>query len=815
MTITMKKIKKGIAMMAVFLMLFTIIPMNANAMETASDISGHWAEETIQEWIDNDWVKGYLDGSFKPDDYITRAEFVALVNRSFQFTATGSTSFTDVNQNAWYASAVGIAVRAGYIQGYNDNTMRPENHISREEAATIIMKINNLSANSTAANVFTDSGLLTWSRGAVGAVAAVNLMTGYPDGTFGPDRMIRRGETVVLLDRSVKYIDEMDAPAAPDVTRDDVTNTVTGMTSAMEYRLDDGMWTAYVASEFNALNLSGNHTLLVRYAAMGILPSGMITTLTFTTTSSGGGGSTYVSVTGVSVMPEEMQLIAGGPTGTITATVAPSNATNKNVSWTSSDMLVATVSSNGVVTPLMAGTTTITATTANGPFSDSSVVTVITPTAALAAAIAAEDLLTPADYVDYTAVTAALALLEVTDAEKIIKTVAIYDAIDALVFAGQANLNAAKAEAAVLVEADYTAASWLVLTDALALPETTNAEVVAKTTAIDEAIAALVFAGQAALDIAKAEVIGLVEADYTIASWILFTDAMVTANVLPETTNIEVITKTLAIDNAIAELVLTPEAALTAAKTAESLLIPAHYVDYSAVTTALLLAEGTDVEMIAKTTAIYNAIAALELTPEATLLAAAKAESAVLVEADYTAASWLVLTDALALPETTNAEVVAKTTAIDGAIAALVFDGQAALNAAEAEAAVLVEADYTAASWLVLTEALALPETTNEEVVIKTDAINQAIDTLLMKITPVVDTAIEATAVTVGETLADSTLSGSFKVSEVDATEVPGTLAWDAPTTVVNATGNFEWTFTPTDTTIYNVVTGTVSVTAN
>jgi uncharacterized protein YjdB len=453
MTLTFTKFKKGIALVAVFLMMFAMIPINANAIETASDISGHWAEETIQEWIDNDWVKGYPGGTFKPDDYITRAEFVALVNRSFQFTATGPISFTDVNQNAWYASAVGIAVRAGYIQGYNDNTMRPENHISREEAATIIMKINNLTANSTAANVFTDSALLTWSKGAVGAVAAANLMTGYPDGTFGPDRMIRRGETVVLLDRSVKYIDEMDAPAAPNVTRNDETNTVTGMTSAMEYKLDNGVWTSYVASEFNALNLSGNHTLLVRYAAIGILPASLITTLTFTTASTGGnGGSTYVSVTGVTVMPVEMQLIAGGATGTFTATVAPTYATNKNVTWTSSEMLVATVSSNGVVTPLMAGTTTITAITANGGFTDTSVVTVITPEAALTAAINAE-------YSD--------GVLRTTH---------------------------------VLVEASYTEASWIAYTGALTAAIAVEADTDATQTEVDDATAALATA-KAALEL--------------------------------------------------------------------------------------------------------------------------------------------------------------------------------------------------------------------------------------------------------------------------------------------------------------------------
>ena len=69
----------------------------------------------------------------------------------------------------------------------------------------------------------------------------------------------------------------------------------------------------------------------------------------------------------------------------------------------------------------------------------------------------------------------------------------------ALVFAGQADLDIAEAAAAGLTQTDYSAASWAVLTDALALAETTNALVVAKTTAINNAIAALVFAGQADL----------------------------------------------------------------------------------------------------------------------------------------------------------------------------------------------------------------------------------------------------------------------------------------------------------------------------
>ncbi len=97
----------------------------------------------------------------------------------------------------------------------------------------------------------------------------------------------------------------------------------------------------------------------------------------------------------------------------------------------------------------------------------------------------------------------------------------------------------------------------------------------------------------------------------------------------------------------------------------------------------------------------------------------------------------------------------------------------------------------------------------------KYNVVHGTVNVTVNKITPVADTAVSATAITAGQTLADSTLAGTFKVSSTDATAVTGTLAWDNAATVVDTTGNFAWTFTPTDTTKYNVVTGTVSVTAN
>lgn len=78
---------------------------------------------------------------------------------------------------------------------------------------------------------------------------------------------------------------------------------------------------------------------------------------------------------------------------------------------------------------------------------------------------------------------------------------------------------------------------------------------------------------------------------------------------------------------------------------------------------------------------------------------------------------------------------------------------------------------------------------------------------------PLVDTPVQATQVTKGETLAQSTLSGTFKNASGES--VAGDLTWTTPATQVDATGKFEWTFTPNDTDLYNVIAGSVTVVAN
>ena len=76
--------------------------------------------------------------------------------------------------------------------------MKPDYPISREEVATIIMRISKLESNSLAANTYTDAALMNWSKGAVGAVSEADIMNGYLDGNFGPQKSIKRGQATTL-----------------------------------------------------------------------------------------------------------------------------------------------------------------------------------------------------------------------------------------------------------------------------------------------------------------------------------------------------------------------------------------------------------------------------------------------------------------------------------------------------------------------------------------------------------------------------------------------------------------------------------------
>ncbi|USB32796.1 S-layer homology domain-containing protein [Paenibacillus sp. YPG26] len=181
--------------------------LGAASAETAAkkDYAGHWAEKQIQSWLDNGSLHGFKDGSVKPNQTITRAEFIAFINRTFAFTDTADVKFTDVAASSWAYTEVAKAVKAGYITGYADNTIHPNAPITREEAAAVVFKVLGLQEGDAGAlKQFSDvSQIAAWSKGSVAAAVEKKILKGYPDGTIGPARSLTRAEAITLIDSAL------------------------------------------------------------------------------------------------------------------------------------------------------------------------------------------------------------------------------------------------------------------------------------------------------------------------------------------------------------------------------------------------------------------------------------------------------------------------------------------------------------------------------------------------------------------------------------------------------------------------------------
>ncbi|MEC3557571.1 S-layer homology domain-containing protein, partial [Bacillus thuringiensis] len=138
-----KALKKPVFVMIMLIFSLSIMATAWAAQPNADDLQGHWAETRLRSWSDQGLLQGY-NGKFNPDRPVTRAELVTLINRSFEVSEPSSISFKDLETSHWAYDQIARAVKAGYIDGYNDNTVRPDHTVTREEAAVMVAKLTEL-----------------------------------------------------------------------------------------------------------------------------------------------------------------------------------------------------------------------------------------------------------------------------------------------------------------------------------------------------------------------------------------------------------------------------------------------------------------------------------------------------------------------------------------------------------------------------------------------------------------------------------------------------------------------------------------------
>lgn len=165
-----------------------------------AQVQADYTEPYMKRMEELGLLQGDADGDLRPGDPITRAEFVTIINRAFGYRSAGGHPFRDVPGTAWYAEDVDIGYTEGYITGTSPTAFSPNLSITREEAAFILAK-NLMMEPAVGENTsFADGrSISTWSRGMVSAAAENNLISGYPDGTFRPQKSITRGEAAVIL----------------------------------------------------------------------------------------------------------------------------------------------------------------------------------------------------------------------------------------------------------------------------------------------------------------------------------------------------------------------------------------------------------------------------------------------------------------------------------------------------------------------------------------------------------------------------------------------------------------------------------------
>jgi hypothetical protein len=192
-----------------------------------SDISGNWAEPFIRVLTDKGIIAGYKDGTFRPDQAVTRAEFAALIRRAFPDAPEVSSkkTFRDVPPGYWAADAIAKASAIGFLAGDPGGTFRPADNIKRIESLVSLVNGTKLQADGTVANIdelFSDTPQVpVFGRNALVAAAqrCVAVSVSYPDGrTFNPTGEATRSDVAAFLHQTLVAADRLpklpnDSPA--------------------------------------------------------------------------------------------------------------------------------------------------------------------------------------------------------------------------------------------------------------------------------------------------------------------------------------------------------------------------------------------------------------------------------------------------------------------------------------------------------------------------------------------------------------------------------------------------------------------------
>lgn len=189
---------------------YTLMEVKTETALPFSDISGHWAEKDIRTLYAKGIAKG-SNGKALPDAKVTRAEFASFLVQLLGLPKSANTlSFHDVDNSAWYYSNLAAAFDAGLMSGYNKGQIGPNDFISREQMATMMinaLKYKGINIENTPTVQFKDRDQIHgWALNSVTTANAMGIAKGLKDGSFDPRGFATRAEAMTMMARLLEKL---------------------------------------------------------------------------------------------------------------------------------------------------------------------------------------------------------------------------------------------------------------------------------------------------------------------------------------------------------------------------------------------------------------------------------------------------------------------------------------------------------------------------------------------------------------------------------------------------------------------------------
>ncbi|NET72792.1 MAG: DUF1565 domain-containing protein [Sphaerospermopsis sp. SIO1G2] len=198
-------------------------PSNIGISSSFTDLNGHWATEFIEALVKKEFISGFPDGTFQPATPITRAQYAALITKTFQLPPSNNLNrFTDIRADFWAAPAIASAAEAGFLNGFPDGTFRPGQNITKVQV--IVSIVNGLKLTGSNPNgliIYSDRAQIpTYATNAVTIATQKLLIINYPQpGLLEPLREITRAEVAALIYQALVAQGQAEIVASPYIVK--------------------------------------------------------------------------------------------------------------------------------------------------------------------------------------------------------------------------------------------------------------------------------------------------------------------------------------------------------------------------------------------------------------------------------------------------------------------------------------------------------------------------------------------------------------------------------------------------------------------